>query len=67
MKRFAGLSAKDYEFKKEDGTTDRHVIAIYAGSKRVALLEYDTAYKFVHRIHDLAETHDHQQGGSTNG
>lgn len=62
MKRFAGLSAKDYEFKNADGTTDRHVIALYAGAKRVALLEYSTAYKFVHRIHDLTETHDARKG-----
>lgn len=59
--KFAGFKARDYEFRNDDGTTDRHVIVIYAGSTRVGFMEYETARKFVDKIHDLCDTHDREQ------
>lgn len=66
-KRFARFKARDYEFKNDDGSTDRHVIVLYAGGKRIGLMEYEHAYAFVHKIHDLAEAHEKsEQGGEPN-
>ena len=61
QRKFGGFKARDYEFRNDDGTTDRHVIVIYAGDKRVGFMEYADAYKFVHRIHDLTEAHDRRK------
>ncbi len=59
MKRkFGGMKARDYEFKNHDGTTERHVIVLYAGDKRVGFIEYDTAYALVNKVHDLTEAHE---------
>ena len=58
MKRFSGLKARDYEFKNEDGSTNRHVIALFMGTKKVGFMEYDTARHFVDRIHDLCDEHE---------
>ncbi|KUF06769.1 hypothetical protein [Leucobacter sp. G161] len=56
--KFSGFKARDYEFRNDDGTTDRHVIVIYMGVKRAGFMEYADAYKFVNRIHDLTEAHE---------
>lgn len=61
MKRFAEPKARNYELRIEDGTTDRHVIALSMGNKKVGFIEYDTARKFVDRIHDLCDHHDRNQ------
>ncbi len=58
MTRFAGLKARDYEFRNPDGTTDRHVIALFMGNKKVGFMEYDTARRFVDQIHDLCDAHE---------
>lgn len=59
--RFAGLSAKDYEFKNLDGSVNRKVIALRMGGKPVGFIEYDTARQFVDLVHDLCDAHEKQQ------
>ena len=56
--KFAGFKARDYEFRNDDGTTGRHVIVIYAGTKRVGFIEYEAARKFVNRINGLCDAHE---------
>lgn len=57
-RRFAGLKARDYEFRYPDGTIDRHVIALYMGDRKVGFMEYDNARQFVDVIHDLCDAND---------
>ena len=64
IQRFAPLKARNYQFRLEDGSS-REVLAIYAGNKRVCFMEYDTAYDFVNRVHDLTETHEHHTERNT--
>lgn len=55
MKRFAGLKASNYVFHDTDG--DRNVIAIFAGSRKLAFIEYDTLDKLIGRLQTLREQH----------
>lgn len=60
-KRFTGLKARDYQFKNDDGTTDRHVIALYMGDRKLGFMEYDTARSFVDKIHDMCDEHEREE------
>lgn len=61
MKRFAEPKARNYELRIEDGTVARDVIVLYMGNRKVGFIEYDSARKFVDRIHDLCDHHDRNQ------
>lgn len=65
-KVFSRFKARDYEFRNDDGTTDRKVIVIYAGTQRVGFLEYEHARRFVDVIHDLTDQYEQQQREAAN-
>lgn len=56
-KRFTGIKARKYDFRIQDGSS-RPLIALYAGTKAIGFMEYDTARHFVDRIHDLCDEHE---------
>lgn len=65
-KRFTGLKARNYKFLHGDGSS-RDVIALYAGSRNVGFMEYDTARKFVDRVHDLCDDHERKMREEQHG
>lgn len=59
VRRFGGLKPRDYEFVNPHDS--RKVIALFAGGKPIAFIEYPDAYEFVNTIHDLAEAHERKE------
>lgn len=59
-RRFDGLKASNYIFREPEG--DRDVIAIFAGSKKIAFLEYDSIDRLVDRLHALQHQHASKEG-----
>ena len=60
MTRFAGLKANNYVFHETDG--DRNVIALFAGSRKLAFVEYDSIDKLISRLNALKHQHAPEEG-----
>ncbi len=64
--KFGRLGVRSYTFRESDGKA-REVIAVFAGSRRVAFLEYSTARRFVDQVHDLCDDHERSETGTVAG
>lgn len=60
MRRFARLKASNYVFHDTDG--DRKVIALFAGSRKLAFIKYEALDKLIGRLNALKHQHAQEEG-----
>lgn len=58
-KRFSGVKASNYVFH-ETGE-DRNVVALFAGSRKLAFIEYDALDRLIERLQTLREQHGQKE------